>query len=104
VTELPLPEYRIPVGALPGGTYRALEVVVAPGDVVLGYSDGVTDARSPAGEFFGSERLQDVVARASGDPRRLIRDVLDAVEAFTESGAQFDDLTLVAVGRRTEDG
>ena len=104
VTELPLPEYRIPVGALPGGTYRALEVVVAPGDVVLGYSDGVTDARSPAGEFFGSERLQDVVARASGDPRRLIRDVLVAVEAFTESGAQFDDLTLVAVGRRTEDG
>lgn len=102
VTELPLPEHRLPVGALPDGTYCALEVGVAPGDVVLGYSDGVTDARSPGGEFFGGERLREVVARATGDPKSLIHDVLAAVEAFTESGVQYDDLTLVSVGRPAE--
>ncbi|MCB5178824.1 PP2C family protein-serine/threonine phosphatase [Streptomyces antimicrobicus] len=54
-----------------------------PGDRVLVYSDGVTEARSAAGEFFGEERLTDTVIRsmASGDTapealRRLIRDLL----------------------------
>lgn len=99
VTELPLPHHRIPVGALPDGRYEALEVEVGPGDVVLGYSDGVTDARSPEGSFFGTERLRQALERASGDPEEIMQDVLAAVESFTGTGLQYDDLTLVAVGR-----
>ncbi|MCP4655377.1 MAG: SpoIIE family protein phosphatase [bacterium] len=102
VSELPLPEHRIPVGALPESDYRALEVPIGPGDMVLGYSDGVTDARSPDGEFFGTARLHEVVAGSSGDPREIIHEVLAAVEAFTRGGLQYDDLTLVAVGRSQE--
>ena len=57
---------------------------LAPGDLVVLYSDGVTEARSPDGEFFGTDRLVDLLGRnfAAGLPapettRRIIRSLLD---------------------------
>ncbi len=57
---------------------------LAPGDLVVLYSDGVTEARSPEGEFFGTDRLVDLLGRnfAAGLPapettRRIIRSLLD---------------------------
>ncbi len=107
VSELPLPEHRLPVGALADGEYRDLEIDLEPGDLVLGYSDGVTEARSPDGELFGDRRLQQIVA-ASGNPGRpgsagrLVENVLAAVDGWSGGGIQSDDLTLVAVGRNRE--
>lgn len=102
VRELPLPEHRIPIGALPTGSYSELEQPLAPGDLVLGYSDGVTDARSPDGELFGYDRLREVISAAPADATQLVHDVLEAVREFTRDGLQYDDVTLVAVGRRLE--
>ncbi len=102
VSELPLPEHRIPIGALPGGVYRQLEAPLEPGDVVLGYSDGVTDARSPNGELFGYGRLREVMNDSPADAHRVVENVLDAVGDFTHGGVQYDDVTLVAVGRRLQ--
>ncbi len=104
VEELPLPYHRIPVGALADGLYEALETEIGLGEVVLGYSDGVTDARGAEGEFFGIERLREVLASASGDPDEVVGAVLAAVERFTNAGPQYDDLTLVAVGREVAVG
>ncbi len=103
VVELPLPEHRIPVGALPYGDYQALEVDLAPGEAVLGYSDGVTDSQSPEGELFGYQRLGEALRESRGNPQEIVDKVLAAVEAFTGKGLQYDDLTLVAVGRQDED-
>ncbi len=102
VRELPLPDHRVPIGALPNGAYRQLEAEVEPGDVVLGYSDGVIDARSPGGRFFGYERLHEVISGSPADARVVVRNVLSAVRDFTHGGVQYDDVTLVAVGRRLE--
>lgn len=103
VEELPLVGHRLPVGAFRRGGYQVCEVRLEPGEVVLGYSDGVTEARSSAGEFFGEERLLDVVATAvSGSPADLVREVSKAVEAFSDSQVLYDDVTLVAVGRSLE--
>ncbi len=99
VEELPLAEHRIPIGALPSGEYEPMEVDVAPGDVVVAYSDGITEAVSPTGEFFGSERLLDVVASATGGTQAIVEQVQDAIETFTNGATPYDDLTLVAVGR-----
>ena len=70
-----------------------------PGDIVLFYSDGVVEARSPEGDFFGQERLVDLLTRslAAGLPapetmRRLVRSLLDH-----QQGQLSDDATLLVV-------
>ncbi len=105
VEELPLPEHRVPLGALPKGEYAPLSIGLKPGELLLAYSDGVTDARSPEGEFFGEERLEDVVASTvTLDPDDLVSQVLAAVKAFTRGGLLYDDVTLLAIGRSSESG
>ena len=100
VEELPLAGHRLPVGAFRKGGYEVCEVRLEPGEVVLGYSDGVTEARSAAGEFFGEERLHDVVVTAvNASASDLVREVSKAVEAFSDSQVLYDDVTLVAVSR-----
>ncbi|MGY1845775.1 MULTISPECIES: PP2C family protein-serine/threonine phosphatase [unclassified Blastococcus] len=92
----------LPLG-LQRGPARTCEVQLRPGDRVLLHTDGVTEARSPAGDFFGEERLADFVVRAetAGDPppetlRRLMRSVLDH-----QAGRLQDDATIVLVEWRT---
>ncbi|MDA8016553.1 MAG: SpoIIE family protein phosphatase [Thermoanaerobaculia bacterium] len=100
VEELPMVGHRLPVGAFRHGGYQVSEVRLEPGDIVLGYSDGVTEARSSDGDFFGEDRLLDVVATAvHADPEELVREVSLAVEAFSDSNTLYDDVTLVAVAR-----
>jgi len=99
VRELPLPPHRLPLGALLDGRYVASRAPVAPGDLVLGYSDGVTEAQAPDGELFGDERLVRVLSAARGGPQEIIRQVLDAIAAFTRGADPYDDITLVAIAR-----
>ena len=99
VEVLPLPTHRIPVGALAEGAYTARRARLEVGDLVLGYSDGVLDARAPDGELFGDERLWDILADGPTDPEELIDAVLDAVDQHSRGQIQYDDVTLVAVAR-----
>jgi sigma-B regulation protein RsbU (phosphoserine phosphatase) len=100
VIELPLATHRLPLGAMAVGGYEELQVTLAPGDLVLGYSDGVTDARAPSGEFFGEDRLRRVVATTAAEtPDQLVAAVRAAVEEFVAGAPLYDDVTLVAVGR-----
>ena len=77
------------------------ELDLAPGDTLLCYTDGVTDARSPSGERFGDERLLATVEAArDGGAHDLVAAVRDRVQAFQQTADPADDITLVAVGRR----
>jgi serine phosphatase RsbU (regulator of sigma subunit) len=102
VEPLPLAEHRLPVGALAVGGYRSLETPLAPGELVVLYSDGVDEARSPAGEPFGEERLARVIAGAAADPEAVVGAVLSALDEFTRGREPYDDLTLLAVQRLPE--
>ena len=102
VDELPFPEHRLPLGALDRGGFRALEAQVAPGELVLAYSDGVVEAQSPDGELFGQPRLEAVLRDGGDDPQAIVDGVLAAVDRFTRGSEPYDDITLLALGRSTQ--
>lgn len=92
---------NLPIGIQAMEVYRQHTVMIAPGDTLLFYSDGVTDAyNAAADEYFGVERLQEVALRnGSARPETLITSVLDAIGAFVDDiqTATFDDLTCLAI-------
>jgi sigma-B regulation protein RsbU (phosphoserine phosphatase) len=90
-----------PLGLLPDGPpYLETELVIARGDQLILYSDGVTEAQDEAGEEFGEERLQAVVHEAGGLPADVLADrILAAIDAFAGAAPQFDDITLMVVRR-----
>jgi PAS domain S-box-containing protein len=89
---------NLALGIRAGEIYEQISVAFEPGDVLLFYSDGVTEARNAAGELFGAERLADCV-RSNGtrDPEALVAAIRQAVCTFTESDELSDDLTCVAI-------
>lgn len=89
---------NMPLGFSEREVYKQCTAPLEPGDVFFFYSDGVTEARNAAGEFFGEERLQELVrANAHLGPEALIAEVRQAVVAFSHSDVFGDDLTCVAV-------
>ena len=97
-----LPGENLPLGVSEHEIFEQVSVAVAPGDVLLFYSDGLTETRNAAGELFGIERLADCVRR-HGDlvPRELVERIRLAAVEFAGSERFGDDLTCVAV--RIED-
>lgn len=96
IEELAMPHHRVPLGALKFGGHEVLETVIEPGDLLLAYSDGVVDAQSPDGDFFGEDRLRQVLAECPDDPKGTINWVLESIEDFTTGQTPYDDVTLMA--------
>lgn len=84
------------IGALADVRYEAECVDLVPGDLLVAYTDGVTEAFDPEEREFGEERLLDVVLAA----RELAADqlaarIVDAVHEFVRDAPQHDDITLL---------
>ena len=90
------------VGAFPHLDFSVGNILFEPGDILFGYTDGVTDARNQAGEMFTRDRLMAVVSASPQSPNQLIAEVKAQVEKFTHGKEQFDDITLIAVGRHAD--
>lgn len=89
------------VGTLPGLIFPGAEVKLEPGDLVLAYTDGVTEALGPDGALFGDERLLALLTAAV--PRTgqdAVGAVLAGVRAFAGEAEQADDIAMLAVGFR----
>jgi len=90
----------IVLGILENIELEEQEIDVAPGDVLVFYTDGVTEAMDNDGQQFGKERLQAVVAvTPDASAQQILSGVVDAVKAFTDDAPQSDDLTLLVVKR-----
>jgi sigma-B regulation protein RsbU (phosphoserine phosphatase) len=91
------------LGALPGVEFEEREIAVAPGDLVVLYTDGVTEAMDANGQMFGEDRLQETLAAHAGaSPHQIVEAVVDAVRAFAGGIAQSDDLALLVIRRSPE--
>jgi serine phosphatase RsbU (regulator of sigma subunit) len=80
-------------------SYQATETVLNPGDVVLFFTDGVTDAMNPADERFGEPRVRELLAQAPADPAAIGEMLVQHVHNHAAGRSQFDDLTVVTFGR-----
>ena len=91
----------LPLGIKPDAEYREGRTQLQPGDVLVIYSDGVTEAVSPTGEVFGATRLYEVVSRNIEASAAGIRDRIESsLTKFAQGTSAADDITLVIVKRQ----
>ena len=89
-----------PLGAMPGADYSEQRVELEPGGTLIVYSDGVTEAESASGEFYGDERLEELLPRLKGlSAESACALILSEVQDFIGEERYSDDLS-VAVLRR----
>jgi sigma-B regulation protein RsbU (phosphoserine phosphatase) len=90
----------IALGMFEGSTYEAAESIVRSGDILVLYSDGVTEAENPAGQPFEESGLDRVVAAHGLEtPAELAPAILRAVEAHARDSRFTDDLTVLILKR-----
>jgi serine phosphatase RsbU (regulator of sigma subunit) len=74
---------------------------LSPGDILFGYTDGVTEARADDDSFFSESALLSMLAEDAASAKDLLNRIASAVKAHSGSAEQFDDITMLAVRRRT---
>jgi len=88
-------------GMFDGARYEQQTVRLDPGDAIVIYSDGVSDAVDPADQEFGEARLLAAIQQAgTGSAQTLVDAVIDAVQRHTAGAVQNDDVTVMAIRYR----
>lgn len=88
----------LPVGMLAGHGYSERAVQLAPTDLLFFYTDGCVEMENEAGDMFGSDRLESLVAAAArGSAEEVLTTVEAAIAAFRGGRDLFDDATMMAV-------
>jgi sigma-B regulation protein RsbU (phosphoserine phosphatase) len=101
VAEEAFTEGSFPVGLVPEAEYTATCLKLEPGDTLVLFSDGVTEAMDPDDQLFGVPRLKQVLTGITECPLEQIQKcVLESVENFTRGAHQADDITLLVVRYR----
>jgi sigma-B regulation protein RsbU (phosphoserine phosphatase) len=96
IEELPLT--GVAVGALDDAEYTQEEIPLSPGDVMVLYTDGITEAVNDREEMYDLPRLIETIRKNAGSPSQVIVDeIISSVFAFTGATPQFDDITLMVV-------
>jgi sigma-B regulation protein RsbU (phosphoserine phosphatase) len=92
-----LSEGGVALGVLADATYEERPIALRPGDVLLFYTDGISEAESPTGEQFGVQRIEQLVAESpEADAATIMRSLVARVQEWS-AGGQSDDLTLVVL-------
>ena len=95
-----LPRGSIALGILPDAVFGEQRVELSSGDLLIAYSDGVTEATNGAGDFFGEERLKDAVRQTLGQPVAGVGEgILAALAEFVGDAPPHDDVSVVVVRR-----
>lgn len=87
----------LPLGVLDDYYYESGSLTLLPGEEIVLYTDGVTEARSSSGELFGGDRLRAALASDAHPPISAIKLIGDAVAAFSKGSEQADDLTIFSM-------
>ena len=88
----------LPLGMFSDSSFVSSGVRLAPGETLLLFTDGVTEANDPDGVEFGTDRLRESInGSANGHPTELLQTCVNAVAAFRNGTARNDDMTMLAL-------
>ena len=86
------------IGMFPVARYEEAVVDLHPGDVLLAFTDGVSEAHDPKEDEFGEDRLKDLLRRSAHLPvREMSSKILDELKVWMADAEQFDDLTFLVI-------
>lgn len=94
---------RPPLGIDGNITYEQTSLRLEPGDMVMMYTDGVSEARDRDGEMYSVERIQDLCAQATS-AQDVVQCILADVRQFMQGVEQEDDMCIVALSRISDEG
>ena len=92
-----------PLGFEPNQTYMQLNVQLRPGDAVLIYTDGISEAVNSSKELYGNPRLREIMTKTSGDAQQTGQEILDDVRLFRQGTSQRDDVCLLCFALESSD-
>jgi anti-sigma regulatory factor (Ser/Thr protein kinase) len=90
----------VAVGLEPNFSYEIGAVCLEPGDALFAYTDGVTEARDPAGLLFTEKRLLAILEKPLGSAADLVGNIKAGLDSHGAGAAPCDDVTMLAVRRR----
>lgn len=89
----------VPIGVIEGFEFQSIERALAPGETVVIYTDGVSEAMNPQNELYGMDRLRALVTGGSPKPAQLGVAIREDVRKHANGREQNDDITLMVFGR-----
>ena len=90
------------LGIFEQSTWQQKMAKFSPGDVLVLYTDGVTEAQNPQGDFYDEPRLQNIIRGNKDKPARKIQQaILNSVKRFTQNAPQDDDIALIVMRRES---
>jgi sigma-B regulation protein RsbU (phosphoserine phosphatase) len=87
------------VGMMPDMEFSIKQVQFEPGDLLIGYTDGVTEAMSPEEKLFGKKRFLQLLEKPARTASQLIEQIKTELFNHIDNAPQFDDITMLAVHR-----
>jgi len=87
------------VGVMPHTEFKIQQAYLEPGDTLVGYTDGITDARSPHNQLFTKERLQLLFEQPVSSASDLLEQIIANLSTHIDNAPQDDDVTILAVRR-----
>jgi sigma-B regulation protein RsbU (phosphoserine phosphatase) len=88
----------IAIGAMADAEYTTATAPIKAGDIIVLYTDGITEAENAKQDMYGEERLHEVIRASRKEPaEKILTTILESVRTFTEGFAQSDDITLMVI-------
>lgn len=85
------------VGMMPGMEFKMGQIQLESGDILIGYTDGVTEGKNPDGQLFTDKRLQTILEQPSTSASQLLERIKTNLFKFIDDAPQFDDITMLSV-------
>lgn len=92
-------ESSLPLGIIPDLKYQSSQLTLAPGETIIAFTDGITEAMNAQKEIFGVRRLSELFSKLPQPIQQVIDGVVEAAEEFADEIHKRDDVCLIGVRR-----